>query len=104
MGKLNFSSKQGEDKPWEKLGIKLELKRNGSDLNFEVGEFLTCVSKAAEAVQSFRNGLSSAIQGEASIGLTMSGELNLLTVSLNADWARKENAGPRIPWDVNVSL
>lgn len=34
----------------------------------------------------------------------MSGDLNLLAVSIGSDWARKELAGPRAPWNVNVTV
>jgi hypothetical protein len=100
----DFSRKKDDPKPWEKLGIKLAIKRDGSDLDFEVGKFLTTVVKLFEGVKSFRDGLSSAVQGDVSVGLTLSGEVNFLVLSLGVAWARKEVAGPRIPWQVDVSL
>lgn len=55
MGVLDFSRKADDDKkPWEKVGIKLDIKRDGSSLDFEVGEFLTCVTRAAKALKDFR--------------------------------------------------
>jgi hypothetical protein len=46
----DFSRKKDDPKPWEKLGIKLAIKRDGSDLDFEVGKFLTTVVKLFEGL------------------------------------------------------
>ena len=104
MGRLDFSKKTDEARPWERLGVKLALRRNGSNLDFEAGKFLSAVLDLGQALQKFRKGLGSAVAGEASVGLTMSGELNFLVVDLTAAWQRKEQVGPLAPWNVQVSL
>ena len=103
-GRREKSVTADEARPWERMGVELAIKRNGSNLDFEAGKFLSAVLDLGEALQKFRKGLGSAVSGEASVGLTMSGELNFLVVDLAAEWQRKEQAGPLAPWNVQLSL
>lgn len=99
--------KSGPDllKPWERWGVKLAIKRNGSNLDFEAGKFLSTVTRMMDAYELFRKGMTTAVKGDFSAGLTLSGEFNVLVVDLTAMWQRKEDAAQsRVPWNLSVTL